>query len=259
MKIVFFTIVLDGMPFITNHLPVFNRLSFDWQWRIAEGVALPVNCTRWCAPISPRVSIDGTSEYLRSIALHPNVTIYSKPSWNGKIEMVNTLTSQIEPGTLVVQVDSDELWDEGSIAALHRLMSRAPNGTHARFFCRYFVGPDLMISSLNTYGNKPDEWERAWKWSEGSRFISHEPPVVVPDGPLLHREKTVSEAMFDHYAYATEKQVEFKERYYRYPGAVEGWRRLQKVSQFPVMLRDYFPWVKDEATVIRATTSWLPF
>ena len=46
MKVYFFTIVLDGMPFITHHLPVFNRLSFDWEWRIVEGVELPDNCTR---------------------------------------------------------------------------------------------------------------------------------------------------------------------------------------------------------------------
>ena len=259
MKVYFFTIVLDGMPFITHHLPVFNRLSFDWEWRIVEGVALPENCTRWCGRIDPRISMDGTAEYLREIAYHPCVRVCSRTAWAGKIEMVREATKDIPGGSLVVEVDSDELWDDGSLSALYRRMLRAEEGTEARFFCRYFVGHDLIVNSINTYGNKPDEWVRAWKWGPESRFESHEPPVVSPRSAIIHRETTVADSIFDHYAYATEKQLAFKETYYRYHGAVEGWKRLQRQTVFPVRLSEFFPWVKDGATVIRCSNDWLPF
>jgi hypothetical protein len=57
--------------------------------------------------------------------------------------------------------------------------------------------------------------------------------------------------IFDHYAYALEKQLEFKENYYGYTGAVNNWKRLQNETVFPVNLRNYFPWVNDHSQVIK--------
>lgn len=259
MKIVFFTLVLDGMPWIACHLPTFNRLSVDWEWRIAEGVAKPKACTAWCRDLEPRLSNDGTTEYLRSIAAHPRVKVQSRPFWNGKIEMVRALTDGIDPGTLVVQVDSDELWTDASIMGLWLRMQHQQEDTEARFFCRYFVGPQLIVGSVNTYGNKESEWARAWKWSSRSRFVTHEPPVVDGTRLVIARESTFFDSIFDHYAYALEKQLHFKEQYYGYRGAVAGWHRLQRHDSFPVPLRQFFPWVKDEALVIPATSCWQPF
>ena len=50
--------------------------------------------------------------------------------------------------------------------------------------------------------------------------------------------------MFDHYAYAFREQVEMKEQYYGYRGAVKQWERLQANQEWPVKeLRDFLPWV----------------
>ncbi len=57
---------------------------------------------------------------------------------------------------------------------------------------------------------------------------------------------------FNHYAYATEAQVAYKEKFYGYKGLLEGWLRLQEQRMFPVFLRDFFPQVKDDAMVVRA-------
>src|SRR3954449_12884090 len=43
----FFTIVLNGEPFIRYHLDVFRRLPFRWHWHVIEGVASLVHDTAW--------------------------------------------------------------------------------------------------------------------------------------------------------------------------------------------------------------------
>ena len=84
------TIVLNGMPFIQRHLPIFEQLSpeIDWEWHVVEGVALGRADSR--RPYSSRSmedshrqyrSKDGTSEYLDYIVSLPNsrVVLYRKP------------------------------------------------------------------------------------------------------------------------------------------------------------------------------------
>ena len=95
------------------------------------------------------------------------------------------------------------------------------------------------------------------------RWLAHEPPILgepTADGrwrpvqavdPLLHDATEAAGLVFQHYAYATEEQVRFKQDYYGYKGAVDAWRRLQAVKTFPVYLRDYFPWVRDDTQVDR--------
>jgi hypothetical protein len=64
--------------------------------------------------------------------------------------------------------------------------------------------------------------------------------------------------VFTHLAYVLPSQAAFKEQYYGYRGARRQWEALQAQERFPVALRDYFAWVKDEAMVDRATTLGLP-
>src|SRR5690242_4062518 len=94
----FFTIVLNGMPFITYHLDVFRQLRCRWHWHIVEGVANLVHDTAWSLASGGHISSDmheggrsndGTSAYLDRIAaeLPDNITVYRKPSgvfWDGK-------------------------------------------------------------------------------------------------------------------------------------------------------------------------------
>jgi hypothetical protein len=85
MKITFLTMALDAMPFITRHIEQFEKLKLDWEWRIAEGVASPSHCTKWCAPMVPRLSLDGTTGYLEALTnWDPRVKLWQREQWNGK-------------------------------------------------------------------------------------------------------------------------------------------------------------------------------
>src|SRR5438477_12080697 len=99
----FFTIVLNGEPFIRYHLDVFRRLPFRWHWHVVEGVASLVRDTAWSVAAGGRIdpaahanglSVDGTTAYLDEIALEEpdRITIYRRRRgmfWDGKLEMVS--------------------------------------------------------------------------------------------------------------------------------------------------------------------------
>lgn len=258
MKIHFLTIVLDGMPWITMHYPIFRQLPFDWEWHVVEGVASNEHCTQWCNSIPPRLSKDGTTEYLDSLKFDSRVRLYRKHLWNGKLSMVNTPLAGITEPSLLWQVDSDELWRVEQIERMRRMFAQEPDKNEARFYCRYFVGPDIITTDLSCYGNNSEyEWVRVWRFQPGTKFRSHEPPNLIADPkPFLHAETYAAGLVFDHYAYATEATVAFKQEYYGrksglYKNAVADWKRLQANTKWPVKLRDFLPWVDDKAQVQR--------
>ena len=120
----FFTIVLNGQPFIKYHIDIFKQLSYKWHWHIVEGVASLTQDTSWCLDSGGQIidrihdcglSNDGTTEYLDELAqLYPeHITIYRQPAgvfWDGKLEMVNAPLKNIQEECLLWQVDVDELW-----------------------------------------------------------------------------------------------------------------------------------------------------
>ena len=250
MKLIVSTIVLDGMPWITWHLPMLNRLrGIDWEWHVMEGVAAPMHCTRWCSKIEPRVSGDGTTQYLDSIASHPRVRIYRKPLWLGKIEMVNRPLKQKEPYVLL-QADADELWTTSQVESIHWLLTKT-QWKAAQFSCRFFVGPHIAVTERGGYGNRDSEWMRAWRMEPGMLFERHEPPVVRGHRGIVAPPTVTKDIglVFDHYAYATEAQVAFKERFYKYEGATAAWKRMQRYIGFPAPLNQFLPWVDTPSKV----------
>lgn len=247
----FLTIVLDGMPYIPVHLPTLNRLKIPWRWHIVEGVAKNVKDTAWCQSILPRLSSDGTTQYLDSIASHPNVKIYRRPLWDGgKVEMVNTPLVNMKEVGLLWQLDADELWQPWQIEQVNSLFQMFPTKNCARFACRYFLGQNIVITSRGMYGNKPNEWLRVWRYEPGMKFEKHEPPTIsgLTEDGFTQAETEAMGLVFDHAAYATEKQVKLKEEYYGYKGAVDQWKKLQANTKWPVRVGDYLQWVKDGAT-----------
>lgn len=233
------------MPFITAHLPVLNRLGFPWRWVVAEGAAMNVADTKWCRPQSPRLSNDGTTKYLDSLSGHPRVTVIAKPKWEGKVAMVNACLDQLKEPCILLQMDSDECWSAEQLTALVGFFRANSTMNSARFFCRYFIGANIEITSKNGYGNRPEEWIRAWRWKPGMKFLRHEPPDLPDTKPCATREHTSSVGLiFDHYAYATESQVRYKEQFYGYADAVLQWNRLQQNKTWPVPeLNRFLPWV----------------
>jgi hypothetical protein len=133
----FFTIVLNGEPFIRHHIGEFLQLPFEWHWHIVEGVADLRHDTAWSVRTGGRVpagfdrmglSVDGTSEYLDALVReHPTrVTVHRRPAgqcWDGKREMVSAPLAHIEEVCLLWQVDADELWTAAQLMAGRQMSS----------------------------------------------------------------------------------------------------------------------------------------
>jgi len=278
----FFTLVLNGEPFIDYHIDVFKQLPFRWHWHIVEGVADLKHDTSWSLAGGGNItdaihyqgrSNDGTTEYLDELArLYPeNVTVYRQPEnvfWDGKREMVNAPLANIHEECLLWQVDVDELWTVEQLCTGRHLFINNPEKTAAFYWCWYFVGKNLVITTRNCYAQNPQqEWLRTWRFKPGAVWAAHEPPILVeplPDNqcrnvaavnPFLHEETEEWGLIFQHFAYVTPRQLQFKEQYYGYKNAVSQWIALQQQDKFPVLLRQYFPWVRDDTMVDTAESS----
>ncbi len=257
MKIHIFTIAHNAMPFITRHLSEFAKIKHhEWFWHICEGPAAFVNDSfraggRLTLGRPDGGSSDGTAEYLDGFCMAKNIKVSRKPLWHGKTEMVNHAIGGVEAGSLVLEVDCDEMWTGEQITRMADLFEKNPHKLAAWFYCRYFVGPDLMMSGINCLGNHTEyEWVRAWRWIPGATFSRHEPPyVTVPGIPDIakapgqvfsHRETEAEGLVFNHYSWVTPEQVKFKETYYGYAGTFDGWTRLQKAVP-PVQINSFIP------------------
>ena len=266
----FFTIVLNGMPFVKYHINLFKSLPFDWHWHIIEGVAELNHDTNWSVPSGGMVtdslhrnglSKDGTTEYLDSLQREfpDNVTIYRKDSgkfWDGKIEMVNAPIPNLPDQCILWQVDVDELWDFKSIYRMRNMFEKDKDRMSAFVYCYYFVGPRKFISTLNTWATMSSDWVRVFRFYKGSSWKTHEPPVLLSKSGLdlsrksFNRKETLDKGIsFQHFAYVTKEQVLFKEIYYGYKDAVRYWERLQQTNGGVIDVGDYIPWARKGALV----------
>ena len=285
------TIVLNGMPFIQRHLPTFEQLSpeIDWEWHVVEGVALGrADSSR---PYSTRSiedshreyrSKDGTSEYLDYVESLPNsrVVLYRKPqgqAWKDKLEMINTVVHNFTRPGLLIQIDSDEIWNVGMIRNAIEIFHHNPNRKCAYFHSHFFVTPSLTTSTVDGYGHQNRyEWLRMWRFEPGMHFISHAPPTLVErrasswnvlnnikqDGtntiiptnsksrPCFTHGETAAEGIaFTHFAYVNLEQVKFKSKFYGHSDtATESWINLVRNtnSTTTVRLNKYLPWISDD-------------
>ena len=239
------------MPYITRHLPVFEQLKCDWHWVVVEGAAANTNCTAWCRAQGPGLSRDGTSEYLNSIIKHPRVKVIRRQLWDGKLSMCNQAIKELKESCVLLQVDSDEIWAAPQIDEIVSLFKTLPYIYRMYFWCNYFLGPDIVATSTNGFGNRIGEWLRAFRFEPGMKFEKHEPPVLAGNsrGYSMGRDDTKKFGLvFNHFAYALECSVAYKERFYGYRNAVTNWRRLQANTRWPVNLKNFLPWVGEGST-----------
>lgn len=242
------------------HYPEFRKLNVDWQWHIVEGTAAAENCTSWCANEKPGLSTDGSSDVIDSLLFDNRVIVHRSEMWHGKIAMVNAPLQWLFEPCVLVEIDVDEMWTAEKLTRLHALFSEDPSVGSAWFYCRYFIGPNIAIRERECFGNHTSyEWQRAWRFEPGMRFESHEPPRLNAKGRVaMHAETEGKGLVFDHMAWANEKQVADKCSYYGsthnkaghlYATALDGWRRLQRNTHWPVKCREYMPFINDDSTV----------
>jgi hypothetical protein len=102
---------------------------------------------------------------------------------------------------LLWQVDVDELWTVEQICTVRQMFTDYPEKTAAYYWCWFFVGENLAVSTRNCYSQHPQqEWLRTWRYKPGARWKRHSPPSLVEplaDGevrdiatlnPFLHEE-----------------------------------------------------------------------
>jgi hypothetical protein len=161
--------------------------------------------------------------------------------------------AEIREPCILMECDSDEIWTGPQIRSIVRMFDEWPTATCARFYCRFFLGPNIVAVGENCYGTNRGEWLRAWRYEPGMTFNTHEPPFLIGANGIgevsVSREHTRSLGLvFDHFAYVTKAQLRLKEKYYQYPDAVKHWMRLQAhLGPWPVKLKEFLPWVDDRA------------
>jgi len=245
-----FTLALNAAPYIAKHLAVFQKLEIPWRWVIVHGIADPVADTDWCKRLPDDFQDDGTLYQARRLAEKDTrgrvVTSYSG-RWPGKAAMCNAALVDFDQPGILLQVDADEIWTAEKLHTIVRLFETYPQCDCATFYCRYFIGPRRVVTQPGTYGNNPGEWLRAWRWEPGRKFVTHEPPALEGQKLALGQHITAAAGcVFDHYAYADEAAVAFKEHYYGYAGAVQAWRQLN-AQKGPQDISRFLPWVRTPA------------
>lgn len=167
--------------------------------------------------------------------------------------MINAALTAFETDGILVQMDSDEIWTADQLRRLDAIFAANPETNTVKVAMDYMLGPNVISTSTNGYGNRSNEWVRAWRYSMGLWMERHEPPVFNGNrGEICERDK--SEAILGriiHMAWVTPQQVAYKQRIYKggYESAVDNWEKLQKNGEWPVKdLREFLPWVGSGAS-----------
>lgn len=254
-----FTLVLNGHPWLPHTYTQLCKLDFPWTWVICEGTAANTGSTKWCAKIEPGHSTDGTLDYLDSIQFDPRVKIWKCLWWpGGKDEMANAVFAHVPKSDyILMQIDSDELWQVEQLTRIRHMFLEHPKKNAAFFYCRYFLGRDIVITNRgNNYGNYTSyEWLRAWHLTGPHRYEKHEPPVIagLKLNAFTHAETEREFLVFDHHSWSTEAQVEFKSRFYgaKYKNAVAEWKKLQANQKWPTDAHTFCSWIPKGAIATR--------
>jgi hypothetical protein len=210
MRMCFFSLALNGMPFLTHHIEEMVRLKaqygIDWEWHIVEGFAhgranqetpyatdsMPSSYVNKSS--SGTGSTDGTTEYIAQlvqsfpgqITVHrPNDTsdarTHPSSSWHDKIQMANRALLGITDSCVLVQLDLDELWLSSQWARASEMFGSQTNQKKCAYFdCHFLIAPGLVTTTRGAYSHNDEmEWQRMWVYEPGMFWISHAPPRLV--------------------------------------------------------------------------------
>jgi hypothetical protein len=244
-----FTIVLDGAPWLGAQFAELTRLrDIKWHWSIVEGASMAQKDTSWMANQGNKISHDGTHQLLQSFANHPRITVKSKPTWDGKTEMINAALTSFKNDGVLLQMDCDELWTSKQMATLVGMFEGNIQLSTLQVSMDYMVGPNVIATSTNGYGNRDSEWVRAWRYGTGMWMECHEPPVFNGNGGRVYSRDDAYRWLGKilHMSWVTPQQVAQKQRIYGkpYAKAIDNWLSLQNNTNWPVNdLQQFLPWV----------------
>jgi hypothetical protein len=249
-----FTLAFNCAEDLRAQWAILQQMRAPFRWSIVEGYAEPTGCTSWCKPLGDRwhkngASADGTRDVLETIARDSRVCVQlADRPWSGKKEMVNAALDKLPNAGTLIEMDSDEFWSIDQIGLIDLTLRRFPKVGGMQFHCRMWITERHIIFTEDCYGSRPYEWHRAWNYDGRQRFEEHEPPRLNGADVFITRDITRSIGLiFEHRSYVRRKQVELKQDYYGYHGAVDGWQQLRESNESVVQLKKYLPWVNDDA------------
>ena len=253
----------------------FRRLEgVDWRWHVVEGLAEHLHDTAWCREAggsiskseirNSNLSTDGTSGVLGGLQQEfgARLKVYRPAGpdpWQGKKAMIDSFLHQLEGGCLLWQLDVDEFWRPRTVREIVEEFTHRPELTSAWFDCDYFFGWDRSSSQPGVFGNfREFEWLRVWRYCQGDRWASHEPPALMREvvggrredvgriRPMRQQETRARGWKFQHYAMTDRAQMEFKEVYYGHRELIAGLDRLERAGRSEPLARKMFPHIRDK-------------
>lgn len=149
------------------------------------------------------------------------------------------------------QIDADEQWTEEQMDEAEKMLieQKADCGM---FLADHWVGKDLKAFGEWGEGKKLP-YRRLWRWG-GQYFKTHAPPVLDKG----NGKETLLPQKFQHYAYCFDRDVRFKDDWYRgHEGIYGKWKALNEEAkdagighEWPISRLISGPWGKTD-TVIR--------
>ena len=140
MKLVAFTIVLDGEPFIERHLPILQQLKIPWHWIVVEGASGNTADTSWCKPQEPRWSNDGTTEYLSPFEISES-SIGSVSCGRTRRRCVTSRSLELPSRVSSCRLTRTRLGERINWKKSLACSTSIHRWRRSKFACRYFVGP----------------------------------------------------------------------------------------------------------------------
>lgn len=270
LPIIIYTIVINGMPFITYHFNIFKETNRYFQWHIIEGFGVGLeNKNRYKKNmklnekyIYKGLSTDGTTLYLNKLKNENKEEVFIHRReygniWSNKSEMIR-ITHNINFKCVLIEIDVDELWNSNQIIKISDLFEET-NKRCMFFHCHYFITPSYVTITKNvpTHANSY-EWLRAWIYEKGDIWKCHEPPFLYNlntktynydklfgNKCLKHDFTEMNGLVFTHYSWTEENIVKFKEDFYEKEGLYNKWKEVENYKgELPFEVSKYFYWFK---------------
>jgi len=197
-RITFGIIVLNGEPFVRYCLR--SIYPFAHEIIVVEGGHEDAKsvCT------SDGHSIDTTLESLYKFKKEEDrenkvIIVTRNGFWPHKDELGRSRTPQSRAyaeratGDYIWQIDIDEFYKEEDMLSIIKMLNNDPSITAISFKQKSFWGGIGYLSESYAFLRNKEGWNRIFKWDNGYKYITHEPPTVLDEkGVDLHEKHWVS-------------------------------------------------------------------